>query len=62
MDLSGLARSITGADHEGGLGRIRPDPVQMLALRFARITHDPLMRARNLDSDHASLMELQLAR
>eukprot|EP00959_Pyramimonas_sp_CCMP1952_P033272 698213-Pyramimonas_sp.AAC.1 len=59
MDLSWLVWSVTGGDHEGRLGGTQP---QVLAFRFASITHDPFVRMERLDADDPSVVEMQLAR
>eukprot|EP00959_Pyramimonas_sp_CCMP1952_P127661 2670188-Pyramimonas_sp.AAC.1 len=41
LDLAWLVWSITGSDHEARLGGIGPDPVQILAFRYASLARDP---------------------
>ena len=61
LDLSWLVWSCSCADLEGRLGGIRPDPVQVLAFRFASIVHDPHINLDRLDADNPTDLENQFA-
>ena len=61
LDLSWLVWSCSCADLEGRLGGIRPDPVQVLAFRFASIVHDPHINFDRLDADNPTDLENHLA-
>eukprot|EP00959_Pyramimonas_sp_CCMP1952_P123594 2583747-Pyramimonas_sp.AAC.1 len=41
LEISWLVWSITGADHEARLSGVGPDPVQVLAFRYASLSQDP---------------------
>eukprot|EP00959_Pyramimonas_sp_CCMP1952_P443449 9283915-Pyramimonas_sp.AAC.1 len=58
IDLSWLAWSITGSDREARLGGAGPDPVQVLASRYASLSQDPDTEAENLDCEEPTQEEI----
>eukprot|EP00959_Pyramimonas_sp_CCMP1952_P221495 4630215-Pyramimonas_sp.AAC.1 len=57
LDLSWLVWSITGSDHEARLGGVGPDPVQVLAFRYASLSQDPDIEAEIQDFDEPTKEE-----
>eukprot|EP00959_Pyramimonas_sp_CCMP1952_P295425 6178946-Pyramimonas_sp.AAC.1 len=52
---------MTGADHVARLGGVGPDPVEVLAFRYASLTQDPDIDMERLDCDSPSDTELYAA-